>query len=241
MRNQTAQGSTTSPAPAKKTRATKVAEALRRSILRGEMEPGAKISLDQLRDHYKVSLSPMREAVSRLANVGLVEFEDQRGYSVAPVSRGNLREVIELRATLECRALAECISKATLDWESEVLGALHRLTRIAFDPAAPDTIDAWEDAHRRFHLALVAGCDMPMLIDFCTMLYDLNERYRRLYAGPVADGEAMMKDHRGIADAAVARDADLAAKRLHAHIEGAGQELQKRMAGLTAPSLGASS
>jgi len=56
------------------------------AILRGDLKPGAKINLDRLRQDFAVSISPLREAVSRLVPDGLVEFEDQRGYRVAPVS-----------------------------------------------------------------------------------------------------------------------------------------------------------
>ena len=98
MRNQTAQGSTTSPAPAKKTRATKVAEALRRSILRGEMEPGAKISLDQLLKTFWESHDPtqgMRQGNDRGTQYrsGIYVFnEEQR--KAAEASRGFYQQVL---------------------------------------------------------------------------------------------------------------------------------------------------
>ncbi len=214
----------------KMTRASKVADALRQSILNGELTPGSKVSLDQLREEHRVSLSPMREAISRLVNVGLVEFEDQRGYRIAPVSTANLREITKLRALLVCQALTECIATADLDWESDVLSALHRLNRINCDLSAPETLEDWEAAHSRFHMSLIAGCGMPMLLDFCHTLHDLNDRYRRIYMGPDSADRAVNDEHAAIAKAAVARNTALATELLQAHIERTGNTLLGRMA-----------
>jgi GntR family carbon starvation induced transcriptional regulator len=174
------------------------------------MAPGSKVNLDQLRTQHGVSLSPMREAVSRLVAERLMEFEDQRGYRVAPVSRQHLAEVTRLRADLEALALAHAIARGGLDWESGVLAARHRLAR-GSDPAA----------HWAFHEALISGCHLPMLTDFCTLLRNHHLRYCNLLktSAPPAG------DHEAIAEAAVSRDADLATALLRSHIERAGAHL----------------
>lgn len=75
----------------KPTLAGRVPLELRRAILNGQLQPGEKINLDRMREDFDVSVSPIREAVSRLVADGLVEFEDQRGFRVAPISLENLR------------------------------------------------------------------------------------------------------------------------------------------------------
>ena len=102
-------------------------------ILRGDLPPGSKVHLDQLRERFGVSLSPMREAVSRLVADGIVVFEDQRGYRIAPVSRENLMEISQVRADVESLTLRYAIAAADLDWESEILAALHRVNRTPRD------------------------------------------------------------------------------------------------------------
>lgn len=211
---------------AKATRASLIAEKLRQSILRGDLAPGSKVNLETLREQYSVSLSPMREAISRLVNVGLVEFEDQRGYRIAPVSLENLNEVTRLRATLESLAIGYSVESAGLDWESEVLGALHRLNRTERNSTDPLALEAWEAAHSAFHLALIAGCGMPMLIDFCRTLHNLSDRYRRLFinGNSAEDNEAV--EHSAIAHAAASRrDRAEAESLLRAHIEQTGRAL----------------
>jgi DNA-binding GntR family transcriptional regulator len=215
--------------PGKATRASRVAERLRAAILAGELRPGAKVNLDQMREALGVSLSPLREAIARLVPTGLVEFEDQRGYRIAPLSRENLAEVTRLRADLESLALGYACARAGLDWEGEVLGALHRLGRTERDPARPETLEAWEAAHSEFHMALIGGCGMPMLIEFCRTLHNLNDRYRRLLLAQHPGDRDFAAEHAAIAEAAVARDGPKAAALLRAHIERTGTRLAERI------------
>ncbi len=134
-------------APRKETISSRISGMLREQILKGELAPGSKVNLDRLREQHDVSISPLREAVSRLVADGLVEFEDQRGYRVVPVSRENLAEVIMLRSELEVMALRQSIAHGDLEWESNVIRALHRLTHTSRDN---DGLDAWEAAHTGF-------------------------------------------------------------------------------------------
>src|SRR5690348_9792140 len=93
------------------TRAKVIANKLRADILNGRLLPGAKLHLDDLKSALGVSLSPLREGLSRLAAEGLVTFEDQRGFSVAPVSKRNFQEIIDLRLILETKALRASIAQ----------------------------------------------------------------------------------------------------------------------------------
>lgn len=205
--------------PRKETISSRLAAQLRAAILRGDMAPGAKINLDRLRAAQDVSISPLREAVARLASDGLVEFEDQKGFRVAPVSAANLDEVTRMRAALEGMALAASVARGTLDWESDVMRALHVLDHT--DRAS----GPWEDAHAEFHRALIGGCGMPLLLQVCATLHDLTDRYRRLF--PPRDG--LPDDHAAIARAATARDAPESERLLRAHLLATGAALAAAM------------
>lgn len=209
-----------------------MAAELRAAILRGELEPGAKINLDHLKNRFGVSLSPLREAISRLVADGLVEAEDQRGFRITPVSRKNLAEITEMRADLEGLALGLSIDRADINWEGEVLSTLHRLDRIDRDPARPETVEAWETAHAAFHDALVSGCGRPMLRDICTRLHGLNDRYRRLLIRQGGGGRNVASEHAAIAEAAVGRNRDLAVALLRQHIQRTGTALAGKIADL---------
>jgi GntR family carbon starvation induced transcriptional regulator len=209
-----------SPSRPKLTRASNVSLALKRSILDGALEPGARVNLDALRKEYGVSLSPMREAISRLVADWLVVFEDQRGYRIAPISEENLAEVTRLRADLSALALGHAIAGADLNWESNVMADLHRLTR-----AEPADVSK---ARNRLHSALVDGCGMAMLQETCARLGDLHRRYARILDDRPPPGEN--DELSDVAHAAVARDAELAPALLRRHIERIGARLSRLMA-----------
>lgn len=203
---------------------------IREDIVSGAFTPGSKMNLAVARESLGVSLSPLREALARLVAEGLVEFEDNRGYRVAPVSLANLAEVTQLRAEFECLALRNAAAVGDLGWEGDVVRTLHRLSRIARDPARPETLAHWEVAHGDFHLSLIAGCGMPLLLNACRVLHNLNDRYRRIFLRAVGGDRNVAAEHAEIARLAVARDAEAACARLREHIRRTGANLHRYLA-----------
>lgn len=201
------------------TLATSLYERLRGEIVGGRLLPGARLRLDELRSQFGVSLSPLREALSRLAAEGFVVSESQRGFAVAPVSRAMFEDVIRLRIALEGMALRESVERGGEDWEVAVLGALHRLKRLENQRGSEHSLEEWESRHRDFHLALVGACTSPLLLQFCATLRDLNDRYRRLFLATHTIDRDVANEHQAIADAALAHDAGRAATLLGEHIQ----------------------
>ena len=201
---------------------------LREVILNGEYPPGSKLRLDDLRERWGVSLSPLREALSRLSVEGLVTFEDNRGYRVAPVSREDLMEVTRLRYELESLALEESIRKADEPWEQAIVASFHTLDKFErLGRDTPDKLEQWEAAHRSFHASILGACQMPLLLQFCTTLHDRSDRYRRIYLqqGRKPPKRDVAKEHRDIMDAALSRDVNRAKKLLRQNIELTGSYL----------------
>jgi DNA-binding GntR family transcriptional regulator len=202
----------------------RVAATLRSAITRGEVMPGAKMHLDDLRESLGVSLSPLREALARLGAEGFVVAEDQRGYRVAPVSEANLREITCLRLVLEPMALRESIRNGDSAWEGNIVASAHHLSKHRLQKApgsGAKYTPEWEVAHRKFHESLLSGSGMPLLFQFCMTLYDLSDRYRGMFFRNMERQLARLAidDHKKIAAAAVARNEEAAAKHLRAHIE----------------------
>lgn len=111
---------------------------LRIDIIRGRFEPGQKLLLDRMRELYGAGISPVREALSRLASDGLVVQESQRGFRVRPASWPDLRDITDNRIRLETAAIALSVERGDDDWEARVISAHHLLSK--FDPmriAAP--------------------------------------------------------------------------------------------------------
>ena len=78
---------------------------IRSDIVFGRLAPGEKLKLDRVSETFGVSISTLRELLSRLCSEGLIVAEGQRGFEVAPVSAEDFREVAAMRQLLECHAL----------------------------------------------------------------------------------------------------------------------------------------
>ena len=88
----------------------------------------------------------------------------------------------------------------------------------------------FEDAHKAFHMALLDNANLPLLMRYCSQLYDLNIRYRYLAAG----GSSYKKrdiaaEHQQILDAALNHDADSATRHLVDHYRRTGEYLSSQM------------
>lgn len=207
-----------------RTLAAGIAVRLRTLIANGGIPPGEKLHLEDLRAKFGVSLSPLREALSRLSAEGfVVVLENQRGYRVAPVSEDNLREVTRLRAEFETLALRESIRLGGDGWESGIVARLHELSKVERTAAGDAKVETWERRHRAFHDALIAACGMPLLLNFCATLHDLGDRYRRLFLEHNPIDRDVAQEHRAISDAALGRRADEACALLRDHIERTGR------------------
>ncbi|MHA6346355.1 GntR family transcriptional regulator [Roseivivax sp. CAU 1761] len=186
---------------------------LRRLIVLGRIAPGEKLKIDGLRERLGLGASPIREALSLLTSDNLVERIDQRGFRVATVGPANFHEILRLRCTLEDMALRQSIAQMDEAHEEALVLVHHRMVRRAGGEA-----EAFEEAHKEFHMALLARCASPILLKLCSQLYDLNIRYRYI-AGKSLNyvKRNVAEEHEYILEATIARDADLASARLLAH------------------------
>jgi DNA-binding GntR family transcriptional regulator len=195
-------------------------ETIRRDIIFGRLEAGARLRLERMKADYGASVSTIREALSRLTTEGLVEAEGQRGFSVAPISDENLREIAELRILVESHALAQSIQVGDTEWEGAIVSAHHKLHRMEERMEAGDTSvrEIWKQYDWEFHQALILACGSKALLEVHGTIFDKYLRYqmRRLtYRGASAAAE-----HRGLLEAALNRDVERAQSILRIHIEG---------------------
>lgn len=200
------------------TRASLVANSLRNRIMAGELEPDMQLRVQSLADHYAVALSPVREALNRLASEGLVTAHDMRGFFVSSVSEAELDELTRTRCWLNETALRQSMMLGGSGWEEEVLLAFHRLSRLARRLPSGEVSAEWSDAHRVFHRALTAGCHSEILVGFCDQLFVQAERYRNLSRqAPSSNPTQRDDEHRVIVEAVLARQADHAVALLNDH------------------------
>lgn len=200
--------------------ASSVYDQMRLDILTGGLRPGEKLRSEFLRDRYHAGISPVREALNRLATERLVCREDQRGFHVAGVSKADLIELTKTRCWVDEIALRESIKLGDDAWEEKIVVAFHRLSRTPRSSA--DLTYAfnakWEGLHRDFHNALIASCGSHWLLSFCEQLVDQADRYRQLAAAVSYPKRNERNEHQELMEAALDRDADRAASIQCAHI-----------------------
>jgi len=192
--------------------------ALREAIITGQIAPGERLKVDMLKQSLQTGASPVREALSLLTSDHLVERLDQRGFRVAPASRAQFAEILRLRCALEAMALRDSVQQADEKWEEALVISHHRMVRAE----AGEGTD-FETRHKAFHMALLAACASPILLRFCSQLYDLNVRYRFLAGRSQGYARRDVKaEHQAILDWAIARDAEAASSSLVEHYQKTG-------------------
>lgn len=195
---------------------------LRRDVLQGKHPPGIKLKLELLQVQYGYSSSPLREALNRLAQEGLVRADERRGFRVAPVSAEDMADITRMRLMIDVPALRDAIATGDDAWEAALVASFHRLERLeARLTEGPVILDAeWVQRHRDFHGALLAACPSRRQLAMSASLFDQAERYRQI-SGRHRQGLRRKNDeHRRLMQAALKRDGDTACVLLADHIEG---------------------
>lgn len=207
-------------AATKQTRATRLLGQIRQSIISGRMAPGERLVVGALADVFEEGQTPVREVLMKLASEGYVIQEDQRGFTVAPVSRSELLDLTQMRAEIESLAVRWSIQHGDDAWEAGVLAATHRLLKL--NKLGPDghSIDPnWSERHLAFHQALVAGCTNLVLLQMRGFLSDRAERYRHLAVRYLKAPRDDRAEHEAMANAVLSRDSARAEELMRAHIE----------------------
>ncbi|WP_326599001.1 GntR family transcriptional regulator [Streptomyces sp. NBC_01803] len=203
------------------TRAGQLYARLRADILGGRLLPGQRLKFPELCARYGTSVGAAREALTRLMAEGFVTGQSHQGFSVTPLSYEDLADLILARTEIESAVLRLSVLDGDMRWEARLVAALHVLDRTPFfDPDDADhPSDEWATAHAAFHLALLDGCRNRRMLSIARALREEAELYLHW---SVSFGQEPHRDivgeHRDLLAAAVARDADLAARLLREHI-----------------------
>lgn len=193
---------------------------IRNDIIFGRLKPSERLRLEPLRKRYNVSVTTLREILSRLSSEGFVVAEGQKGFEVAPVSDEDLKEIAELRILIESHALQRSFEQGDLDWEAQVVAAYHKLhvleKRMMGGEASAR--EDWKRSDWEFHRALISGCGSRVLLDTHGAIFDKYLRYQMLTL--TFRGDKAAREHKQLLDAALTHDAVTAARVLKEHIQG---------------------
>lgn len=187
---------------------------LKRRILDNELPPGTQALEQQAAEWLGMSRTPVREALIRLAQEGMVEVRPRHGMRVLPIAIADLREIYDLLAGLEATA-ADIIARRglTAAEAAELDGLLAEMTAAL----ARDDLAVWAEGDARFHRRLVEMSCNQRLILMVETIREQSHRARmatlRLRPKPVASNE----EHAALVAALRRRDAEAAVKLIRSH------------------------
>ena len=189
---------------------------LRQAILDARIyDEATDLRLDErsLADQLGISRTPVREAVARLAQEGLVEVVPRKGVFIVRKTREEILQTITVWAALESMAARRAAEIAS----NREIGALERLVADYEAGDARARVDEYAEANIRFHQAILEAGHCAMLKDIADGLF-VHVRAVRSRAMHEADRAVRsVADHRGIVEAIGARDPDLAGARVLRH------------------------
>jgi DNA-binding GntR family transcriptional regulator len=153
------------------TKADDIALALEEAIVSGEIPPGSVLRQEHLSEQFAVSRTPVREALRRLAALGLVSFEPNRGVRVRMLARDELREAFLARAELEGLATEIATPKMTSADLTALEEAERRFTRttqalVEMSHAGRQDLQLareWLLANHAFHDVIYAAAQVPLI------------------------------------------------------------------------------
>jgi DNA-binding GntR family transcriptional regulator len=193
-------------------------EALREAIVEGRLKDGETLRQDHIAGLFNVSRIPVREALARLEEQGLVATQRHKGAVVSSLSLAEITEMFEFRALVEgevIRLSVRNISEASL--------AEARACADAFETETDSA--QWGRLNRLFHYSLYRDCARPYYLAVVSSALDQVSRYLRAQLVLTHGRMRARVEHAGILRAAVDRDAERAAELTRAHILGAGKSL----------------
>lgn len=199
-----------------------VASYLRDLIISGQLAD-EHIRLERVAATLKVSVTPVREALLSLRAEGFVHLEPRRGFTVVPLSEGDVRDLFLAQSQLA----GELAARAARAAGDDLLERLDQAQENLAGAAAGGDLDRIEQENYRFHRAINLAAGSPKL----TWLLGVVVRYspRRFY--PAIEGwpAASLRDHEGICQALRDRDDRAAREKMTAHIVNAGDLLVEHL------------
>jgi DNA-binding GntR family transcriptional regulator len=184
---------------------------IRRRILENEMPAGTQVLEQELAEMLEMSRTPVREAMVRLADEGMVEVRPRHGMRVLPISADDMREIYDVLTALESMAAERVAARGV---SPEELRALKQAVADMDAALAVDDLRTWAAADERFHLLLVEYCDNERLRALVSGYWDQSHRVRLVTLGLRPKPVDSNKDHAAVVDA-IARGDAVAARRLH--------------------------
>lgn len=197
-----------------------VYETLTAAIMKGEIRPGSKLSEPAIAEQLGISRAPVREAIRRLQERGIVTHVANQGVRVVSPTLDDFLSLLDVREALEgmaCRLATEAMSDADIATLQELIASHGRA--LEDDPGGPYL---QEDYDNDFHVRIAQSSGNPVLADLlCEQLYPRLKLCRVQHRALKGRGLNAWKEHARILVAIAERDGELAELLMRRHIRSA--------------------
>lgn len=205
------------------TRADAAYEYIRKKIIDQSYPLGSRLREDLIAEELGMSRTPVREAINRLAMVGLVVNLPHSGVFIADFSREEILDLLDLREALELVAVAKAVDRIRDDELKELEQQVEEYARAceAFDYERALELD------RTFHEAIVRAAGTPRIARHFDELADLLHITRVLICQHSWTLDQTLTEHRQIVEGLIARDREIAELALRLHLSRSKARLQR--------------
>jgi DNA-binding GntR family transcriptional regulator len=152
-----------------------VYDQIKHDIITCKLAPGEPLSENQFVDRFRVSKTPIREALTSLVQDGLVEYTPNRGFMVTSISVADIQEIFEARIFFEAELFRLAVKKVS---DAEI-DELEKQSQVVADAQSPEYAEMFLESNRKFHTALAAAGKNSRLLWYYETL--MNEAQRLFY------------------------------------------------------------
>lgn len=202
------------PRMARATAASVVQDALRQAILAMQIPPGAAMVEKELTERFGVSRTPVREALIKLKEEGLIEVFPQAGTFVARIPIEAIPEAVFIRQALEC-ATVELVAGVATD---DIVARLDAVVARQHEAMDDDDQERFHLADETFHEALAHSAGYPGIWKLAQAAKSQIDRCRRMTLPVPGRMEMVIREHLSIVDAVRRHDGPAAQAAMRRHL-----------------------
>jgi len=203
----------------------RVYEVLRRRIRELALAPGAPLRKEEIALELGVSRAPVSDAISRLAEEGLIDVFPQHGSFVALIRSSDVRESLFVRTALEVEAMRRLAPIAN----AKVIAALDANIAAQVDALATGNLEQFYDLDEALHAAMFGAIETPRALRLLEAARAPLDRVRRLALPDQGRPEQTLAEHRALVDAIRSGDGEYAAAAMRAHLTMVGRAIELKL------------
>ncbi|WP_158738479.1 GntR family transcriptional regulator [Alteribacillus sp. YIM 98480] len=207
---------------------TQVTKEIRNEIVKGEYEPGKKLSESALSKHYGVSRTPVREALKQLEREGLVEISPRVGTRVTKPTEKELNELFTVKASLEGLAAGLLAANQEVSKIDAIEEAVNQMEKAV----ETKDHDLFVKSNKDFHEVILEGADNSKLSYLLELLLNQMPYQRYVYLSIEVPNrlEQSFLEHKKVLAALRKGNPKEAEEMMRAHVEASGKQLKEGIA-----------